>query len=355
MAPPTLNRRSDLDIPHPYLLFIGDVRNAGDAKTGFGLVEWRSAWCAGQWRLPGCTVDLGLPEMDAQQAAAAGVRTLVIGVAPDGGRIPAHWNDALRAALRAGLNLAAGLHDRLNARDDLVGLAAQRGLRLFDARQAPAGMQLPVGTGRRRSGRRVLTVGTDCAIGKKYTALALERELRRRGVAADFRATGQTGVLISGGGLAIDAVVSDFVAGTVEMLAPAAMPDHWDVIEGQGSLYHPAYAGVSLGLLHGAQADAIVLCHDPRRTQIDYLDGYPLPDVETCIALNLQLGALTRPGIECAGISLNTHGMGEAERARACAALAERTGLPVTDPIALGVGPIADRLLARFPAGAAAG
>jgi uncharacterized NAD-dependent epimerase/dehydratase family protein len=346
---PSLAQRTDLDIPRPYLLFMGDVQNAGDAKTGLGLLEWRRDWCVGQWRLPGCGVDMGLPELAPAAAVAAGARTLVIGVAPDGGRIPPQWDDALRAAVRAGMNLAAGLHDRLNAREDLVALAAAHGVRLFDARQAPAGLKLPVGTGQRRSGRRVLTVGTDCAIGKKYTALALERELRSRGLQADFRATGQTGVLISGGGLAIDAVVSDFVAGTVEMLAPAADAAHWDVIEGQGSLYHPAYAGVSLGLLHGAQADAIVLCHDTRRLKIDYLDGYPLPPVQECIALNLQLGRLTNPGIQCVGISLNTAGMTAAERHRTCADLAEQTGMPVTDPIALGMAPIADRLLDRCP------
>lgn len=347
MAQPTLANRCDLDIPRPYQVFMADVQNPTDAKTGFGLVEWRRDWCAAQWRLPGCAVDLGLPELAPHAARAAGTRTLVIGVAPAGGRIPAHWMPALLEALGAGLNLAAGLHDRLASYPELVEAARAGGARLFDARQAPPGLKLPVGSGARRSGLRVLTVGTDCVIGKKYTALALERELRARGVAADFRATGQTGVLISGGGLAIDAVVSDFVSGTVEMLSPAADPGHWDVIEGQGSLFHPAYAGVSLGLLHGAQADAIVLCHDTRRHCIDGYDDFPMPTVEQCIALNLQLGALTQPAIQCVGISLNTHGMSAAERQHTCAAMAERTGLPVTDPIAMGVQPIADRLLQR--------
>jgi uncharacterized NAD-dependent epimerase/dehydratase family protein len=346
-AVPLLVRRADLDIPVPYLIFIGDVDNPTDAKTGFGLVAWRPDWCAAQWRLPGCRVDLGLPDCAPDAAHAAGARTLVIGVAPAGGRIPAHWMPALREALRSGLNLAAGLHDRLSSYPDLVEAARAAGTRLFDARQVPPGLVLPVGSGAPRAGKRVLTVGTDCAIGKKYTALALERELRARGVAADFRATGQTGVLISGGGLAIDAVVSDFVAGTVEMLSPPAAADHWDVIEGQGSLYHPAYAGVSLGLLHGAQADAIVLCHDTRRHCIDGYDDFPLPRVEDCIALYLQLGALTQPAIQCVGISLNTQGMSATEREQACLSLAERTGLPVTDPIALGVRNIVDRLLHR--------
>ena len=337
--------RADLEIPRPFLVFMGDVPDRGSAKTGLGLVDWRREWCAGQWRLPGCGVDLGLPEMTPAAAAAAGVRTLVIGAAPDGGRIPGHWLPALHEGLQAGLHLASGLHDALADHPRLVEVARMRGLRLFDARRPPAGLSLPVGTGAPRSGRRVLTVGTDCACGKKYTALALERELRARGVDADFRATGQTGVLISGGGLAIDAVVADFVAGAVELMTPPAAPDHWDVIEGQGSLHHPSYAGVSLGLLHGAQAEAFVLCHDPRRTHIDYLPGYPIPELLESIDLHVRLGSLTRPGIRCAGISLNTEGFSDEDRHRMLGETRSLTGLPVTDPMALGVGPLVDSLL----------
>jgi uncharacterized NAD-dependent epimerase/dehydratase family protein len=346
VAPDLIAQRADLEIPQPYLLFMGDVPDSGSAKTGLGLVDWRRDWCVAQWRLPGCGVDLQIPDMSPEQAASAGAQTLVIGVAPDGGRIPAHWMPMLVQALQAGLNLAAGLHDALADRPELVAAAARAGRRLFDARRPPAGLSLPVGSGARRSGRRVLTVGTDCACGKKYTALTLEKELRARGIPADFRATGQTGVLISGGGMAIDAVVSDFVAGAVELMTPAAPADHWDVIEGQGSLYHPAYAGVSLGLLHGAQADAFVLCHDPRRRHIDYLPDYPIPDIEDCIDLHIRLGSLTSRQIRCAGISLNTAGLPDDERSRWIDDLTRRTGLPVTDPIALGVGSIVDVLLA---------
>jgi len=192
-------------------------------------------------------------------------------------------------------------------------------------------------------------VGTDCAIGKKYTALALERELRARGLSCDFRATGQTGVLISGGGLAIDAVLADFVSGAVETLTPSAAPAHWDVIEGQGSLYHPAYAGVSLALLHGAAADAIVVCHDTRRKSIDGYSAYPMPDLRECISLNLQLGALTQRHIECVGVSLNTQGLSAHERERTCAEIEALTGLPTSDPMAMGCARITDRLLTRFP------
>lgn len=324
---------------------MGDIKDAGSAKTGLGLVDWRKAWCAGQWRLAGCGVDLGLPDLSLAHAWSAGVRTVVVGVAPDGGRIPDHWIPHLVEALKQGFNLAAGLHDFLCQRPELTSLAAEKGLRLFDARKLPEGYNLPVGTGARRSGKRLLTVGTDCACGKKYTALMIERELQRRGINAEFCATGQTGVLISGSGIAIDAVVSDFVAGAVEIMTPSAPPDHWYVIEGQGSLYHPSYAGVTLSLLHGAQADAFVLCHDPSRKSIDYLPEFPIPEIQDCIDLHIKLGSLTNPNIRCAGVSLNTSGMDKDSRTRIIASLENKIGLPVTDPLTIGVQGIVDEIL----------
>src|SRR5262249_10280049 len=158
----------------------------------------------------------------------------------------------------------------------------------------------------KRSGQRLLTVGTDCALGKKYTALALVAAFRKRGVDADFRATGQTGIMISGGGIPLDAVISDFAAGAAEMLTPDAAPDHWDVVEGQGSLFHPSYAGVSLALLHGTQPDVLVLCHEVGRERLAGLEEYATPDLQEAIGLNLILGRRTNQQIRCAGISLNT-------------------------------------------------
>ena len=171
------------------------------------------------------------------------------------------------------------------------------------------------GTGKKRSGRRVLTVGTDCAVGKKYTALAIEKEMRARGVDADFRATGQTGIFISGRGIAVDSVVSDFVSGAAEWLSPAAAPQHWDVIEGQGSLFHPAYAGVTLGLIHGSQPDALVLCHDLARTGIADYEGYAIPSYEACFEAYLAAARLTNPAARFAGVSLNTSSLDEAAAA----------------------------------------
>jgi len=190
-----------------------------------------------------------------------------------------------------------------------------------------------VGTGRKRSGKRLLTVGTDCALGKKYAALALYRAFAARGVAADFRATGQTGIMIAGGGMPMDAVVSDFEAGAAEMLSPDAAPDHWDVVEGQGALTHPAYAGVSLGLLHGTQPDVFVVCHDPGRTEMVGVPGYRLTSVEEIVELTILLGSRTNPAIRCGGFAFNTSAMDADVAAALMARESERLGLPVADPM----------------------
>src|SRR5204863_569313 len=192
---------------------------------------------------------------------------------------------------------------------------------------------IKLANGRARTGRRLLTVGTDCALGKKYTALSLTRAFERRGIAADFRATGQTGIMIAGSGIPIDAVVADFVAGAAEALSPDAANDHWDVIEGQGSLFHPAYSGVSLALLHGSQPDVVVICHEPGRDRILGVPGYSLPSVEEMIELVLRLGGRTNPAIRCGGLSLNTAELDETSADRVLAKESERFGLPVADPM----------------------
>jgi uncharacterized NAD-dependent epimerase/dehydratase family protein len=233
------------------------------------------------------------------------------------------------------------MHGRLADSRELKSAAERLGRRLIDIRQPPPG--IPVGTGRKRTGKRLLAVGTDCALGKKYTALALTGAMRRRGVNVDFRATGQTGIMIAGGGMPMDAVVSDFVAGAAEVLSPDAPPDHWDVIEGQGSLFHPAYAGVSLGLLHGSQPDVIVLCHEPGRTHLLGYPDFPTPSLDEAIALHLRMGALTNPAIRCAGISFNTAALSPAEATEVLARASQEVGLPVADPMR--GGPAFDRLV----------
>nr|WP_255699593.1 DUF1611 domain-containing protein [Luteimonas sp. Y-2-2-4F] len=312
-------------------MFLGEETGALKAKTAFGLRDWAPGDCIGQVRLAGGRVDLGLPELDPEAAAAAGARSLVIGVTPPEGRIPAHWATLLCAAAEAGLDIVSGLHTPLDAVPGLAKAAARGRARLVDVRAAPAG--LPRATGKRRSGKRVAMVGTDCALGKKYTALALARAMRAHGIDADFRATGQTGIMIAGAGIAVDAVIADFIAGAAECISPDAAPDHWDLIEGQGSLFHPAYAGVTLGLLHGSQPDALVLCHDPSRARMVSWPDYALPGLKDAERLYVRMARMTNPAARLVGVSLNTSALDEAEAGAALEAASRELGVPAFDPL----------------------
>jgi uncharacterized NAD-dependent epimerase/dehydratase family protein len=320
-----------LDLPQPYLLFLGDVKDPGHAKTAFGLRDWARERCVGEIACPEATVSVGLPRLTPAEAKARGARAMVIGVAPSGGAIVDSWVPHLVAGLEAGLDLVSGMHVRLGDVPALRDAAERSGGRLIDIRVPPR--RIPVGSGRKRSGKRLLTVGTDCALGKKYTALALTRAFQARGVAADFRATGQTGIMLAGRGVPMDAVVSDFEAGAAELISPDAAPDHWDVIEGQGSLLHPSYAAVSLGLLHGSQPDVFVVCHDPTRTHVLGLDSFTVPTIEEIIEVTRLLGRRTNPAIRCGGVSLNTSSLDEAAARDVLARERARLGIPVADPI----------------------
>ena len=330
-----------LALPGPFLLFLGRTVEDGYAKTAFGLRDWAPERCVGELALRGASVTTGLPALSSREAHAAGARALLIGVATPGGLIPDDWFPVLLEALEAGLDLVSGMHARLTDLPPLVIAAQQLGRRLIDVRVPPP--DIPVATGRKRSGRRLLTVGTDCALGKKYTALAIARGLGRRGGDATFRATGQTGIMIAGEGIPIDAVVADFVSGAAELLSPDAAPTHLDVIEGQGSLFHPAYAAVTLGLLHGSQPDLFVVCHQPGRTHVLGYPGYPLPSVEEVVSLTIAAGRLTNPAIRCVGVSLNTAHLGRSEAEALLAVEAKRLALPVADP--LRGGPAFEQLL----------
>jgi len=320
-----------MTLPSPYLLFLGGTTEPHYAKTAFGLRDWARERCVGEWACGQATVSTGLPHLTPQQARERGARSLVIGVANIGGVVSDSWIPLLVQAMEAGLDIVSGMHSRLRDVPQLREAAERLGRNLIDIRTPPRA--IPVATGHKRSGNRLLTVGTDCALGKKYTALSLARAFRERGLDADFRATGQTGILISGGGIPMDAVVSDFEAGAAEMLTPDATATHWDVIEGQGSLFHPAYAAVSLGLLHGSQPDVFVVCHEVGRKFMLGHPEYPVPSVEETIDMNQRLGRRTNPAIRCAGVSLNTSSL-EPDEARALLAEeASRLGLPVADPI----------------------
>jgi uncharacterized NAD-dependent epimerase/dehydratase family protein len=269
--------------------------------------------------------------MTAAHAVAQGAGSLLIGVAPVGGQIQEHWIPALVEALDAGLDIVSGMHSKLEDVPEIAEAAKRNGRTLHNVRHSDR--KYSAANGVKRTGKRLLTVGTDCALGKKYTALALTRALNERGDKATFRATGQTGIMISGDGIAIDAIVSDFIAGAAEWLSPDNDADHWDVIEGQGSLYHPAYAGVSLGLLHGSQPDALILCHDPLRTKIDSCPGYPIPSLSDAMVLNLSLAKLTNPAARFVGVALNTSKLDDAGRAAAFAKAEAETKLPAFDPL----------------------
>lgn len=328
-------------IKKPYLLFIGDCANEAFAKTAYGIRDWAGADVVGQQCFPGCRVDLGLAELTAEAAVAAGARSFVVAVAPAGGQLPEHWVSAIVDALHAGMDIVSGLHVRLGSIPAIANAAAQTGGALHDVRYTDR--SFPIGTGKKRSGLRLLTVGTDCALGKKYTALSLAEEFKAQGKDATFRATGQTGIMIAGSGVAIDAVVSDFIAGAAETLSPDADPAHWDIIEGQGALFHPAYAGVTLGLIHGSQPDALVLCHDPTRRALNMYTDFPVPSLTEAARRYVEAARLTNAHARITGVSLNTSKLSDDEALTAARRAEDELGVPCMDPLRFG----RDRVVAR--------
>lgn len=329
-------------ISSPYLLFLGDESSSKFAKTAHGLARWRPEACLGQFALPGSTADVQLPTMSIAAAAEQGAKTMVVGVANVGGFIPDSWVPPIVEALDAGLDVASGLHTRLDSIGTVCDAAERNGRRLFDVRHADRSFD--PGTGEPRSGKRLLAVGNDCDTGKMFTTLAIEREMLGRGLKVDFRATGQTGILIAGQGVSIDAVVSDFVSGAAEWLSPANDEDHWDLIEGQGALHHPAYAGVTLGLIHGSQPDAIVVCHEAGRKALWGFPGYPTLPLPECIELHLNAARLTNARAVCVGLSFNTSRLSDGDRRDYLSRKEDELGLPCVDPVATGVATIVDVL-----------
>ena len=330
----------------PYLVFLGACADESDAKTGIGINDWSSRDVVGQRRFPECAIDLGVPDLTQQEATAQGARSFVIGVAPVGGRLMKSWRPEIIKALEAGLDIVSGLHDRLGADPEFSVIAAANGCVIHDVRRNDSVFN--AGNGKKRAGLRLLTVGTDCALGKKYTALRLAKSLTDNGAKATFRATGQTGIMIAGAGVAIDAVISDFVAGAAEALTPDNDPDHWDIIEGQGALFHPAYAGVTLGLLHGSQPDALVLCHDPVRKHIASFPDYPLPSLEQAARRYVEAARLTNASAQIVGVSLNTSKLDDRAAQRAAQAAEDELNVPAMDPMRFGVENVVQSLMRGF-------
>ena len=336
-----------LTLKPPYLIFVGDTDNEIFAKTGFGLVEWRSDLCLGQIALSNNCVDLGLPLMSLEEAVGAGVRSVVIGNAFVGGSMPDKAIDVLEKACSLGLDIVGGVHTQLNSITRLKNAAQRSGSNLIDVRVPPE--NIPVGTGKKRSGKRLLTVGTDCALGKKYTALALERDMRTLGWNVDFRASGQTGIMIAGSGIPIDAVVSDFVSGAAEILSPNNDSQHWDIIEGQGGLFHPGYGAVSYGLLIGSQPDAFIVCHEVGRTHITGWPEFEVPSIKEVIERTINIGSLTNPAIRCVGVSVNTSKLSESKKESYLNQLSIQLGLPCIDPLRCGTTAIIENIAIDFP------
>ncbi|MEM9779697.1 MAG: N-acetyltransferase DgcN [Pseudomonadota bacterium] len=329
-------------ISPPYLLFLGDAPDALAAKVAQGIRDWRPDVSVGQLRLPGCNADMNLPDMTIAEGVAAGAKTLVIGVANRGGVMSDAWIAVLKEALEAGMDIASGLHNLLCDVPELAALAAVTGQELHDVR-IPS-VNYPIANGKRRTGKRCLAIGTDCSVGKMYTGIAMEREMLQRGMKATFRATGQTGILITGGGIPLDAVVADFMAGAVEYLTPDNDADHWDLIEGQGSLFHASYSGVTMALIHGGQPDALILSHEPTRTHMRGLPDYSLPSLQDVRDVGLRLAQVVNPDCKVVGISVNTAGLEEAAALECLTQIEAEMGLPTVDPYRQGAGRLVDAL-----------
>ena len=329
-------------IQTPYLLFLGDAPDQLAAKVAQGIRDWRPDNAVGQFRMEGCGANVKLPDMDLAAAKAAGAKTLVVGVANRGGVISAAWKKVLVMALEEGFDLASGLHNLLRDEPDLVAVAEATGRSLHDVRVPD--VKYPIANGIKRSGKRCLAVGTDCSVGKMYTSLAIDLEMKKRGMKSSFRATGQTGILITGNGVPLDAVIADFMAGSIEWLTPDNDADHWDHIEGQGSLFHVSYSGVTMALIHGGQPDALILSHEPTRAHMRGLPGYDLPSLETLRDTALPLARIANPACQVVGISVNTANMGEDEALSYLEKTEKRMGLPAVDPFRQGAARLVDAL-----------
>ena len=331
-------------IQTPYLLFLGDAPDHLAAKVAQGIKDWRPENAVGQLRLAGCGADMGLADMTLEQGLAAGAKTLVIGVANRGGIISDAWKVVLVEALRMGYDLAAGLHNLLRDENELQSAAKVNGCTLHDVR-VPT-IAYPIANGKKRSGKRALAIGTDCSCGKMYTAMSMDADMQMRDMKSTFRATGQTGILITGKGVPLDAVIADFMAGAVEYLTPDNDADHWDHIEGQGSLFHVSYSGVTMALIHGGQPDALILCHEPTRTHMRGLPDYPLPTLERLRDTALPLAQVANPEAKVTGVSVNTKALDEAAAKECLQAIEDRMNLPATDPFRFGASRLVDALVA---------
>ncbi|MBV8257784.1 MAG: DUF1611 domain-containing protein [Actinobacteria bacterium] len=293
---------------------------------------------------------LGVPVFGAlEEALALGPDTALVGVATQGGRFPPAWIELLKRCIEAGLDVENGLHVFLADDPELKELAARHGSELRDLRRPPRDLSTATGANLDVPATIVLTVGSDCAIGKMTVSLELDLEARRRGIRSVFVPTGQTGMAIAGWGIAVDAVVADFIAGAAERLVVEGRERGGDLlwVEGQGSLIHPIYSGVTLGLYHGSAPHLLVLCHESGRDEIEGAGGgpHPIPPLRDLVELHERMALPARPA-RVVAVALNTRRLDD-DAAREAVREAEReTGLPASDPVRFGAGPLVDAVLA---------
>jgi uncharacterized NAD-dependent epimerase/dehydratase family protein len=273
----------------------------------------------------------------------------IVGVATQGGRFPPAWRELLKSCIAKGLDVESGLHEFLSEDAELSQLAMRHGVELRDLRKPPEGLSVPTGANLAHDARVVLTVGSDCAIGKKTVAVELDLEARGRGLESVFVPTGQTGIAIAGWGIAVDAVVADFLAGAAERLVVEGVERGGTLlfVEGQGSLIHPMYSGVTLGLVHGAAPHAFVLCHVPGSTEIEGCPGHPIPPLTSLVELYERMSLPARPAV-VACIALNTSLLDEEEAREAVRIAEQETGLPADDPVRFGSAKLLDAVLNRL-------
>jgi uncharacterized NAD-dependent epimerase/dehydratase family protein len=280
------------------------------------------------------------------EALAYGPTTATVGVATQGGRFPPAWRELLKDSIRAGLDLESGLHEFISDDPELSGLAREHGVELRDLRKPPPELSVPTGENLEVAAKIVLTVGSDCAIGKKTVAVELDLAARNRGLKSVFVPTGQTGIAIAGWGIAIDAVVADFLAGAAEQLVVEGSQRGGELlwVEGQGSLAHPAYSGVTMGLIHGSAPHAYVFVHKARATHVEGYPDHPLPDLSELIELHERVSLRLRPA-RVAAVALHTGGLDEDDARAEIARVAEETGLRTDDPVRFGADTLLDAVL----------
>ncbi len=325
--------------------------NPRDAKTATGVLRYRTddvvavldTECAG--RTAGELLDVGgdIPIVASLEGVDA--NQLVIGIAPAGGQLPEEWRDVLRDAMRRGMDIVSGLHFFLSDDPEFVALAAERGVRLVDVRRPPDDLEVSTCEARNAPCFRVHTVGHDCGVGKLVTSLEIDSALRRRGHDTAFVATGQTGILVAGSGVPVDAVVADFISGAIERLVLERSDSEFVLVEGQGSLIHPLYSGVTLGLLHGCAPQAMVMVVDPTREAVRHSE-LPMPPLPEIIDLYERMAGVMCPS-RVVAVAVNTSMLDEAAARSAVDEIAAQTRLPASDVFRFGIDPIADAVVAE--------